>query len=98
MADTEKWLTYVSPIVGPCDKIIFAFGADITGVDDYTGQPKFDYLKSKDSIIIVMLTPVSTGFSYETIIFVWVAATWTVIACIIIQSCYPIYLMIQRRV
>ncbi len=47
MADTEKWLTYVSPIVGPCDKIIFAFGADITGVEDYTGHPKFDYLKSK---------------------------------------------------
>ena len=47
MADTEKWLTYVSPIVGECNKIIFAFGADITGVDDYTGQPKFDYLKSQ---------------------------------------------------
>lgn len=47
MTDTEKWLTYVSPIIGPCDKIIFAFGADITGIEDYTGHPKFDYLKSK---------------------------------------------------
>lgn len=47
MTDTEKWLTYVAPIVGNTDKIIFAFGADITGVDDYTGHPKFDYLKSK---------------------------------------------------
>lgn len=47
MTDTEKWLTYVAPIVGECDKIIFAFGSDITGVEDYTGHPKFDYLKSK---------------------------------------------------
>ncbi len=47
MTDTEKWMTYVSPIVGGTDKIIFAFGADITGVEDYTGHPKFDYLKSQ---------------------------------------------------
>lgn len=45
--DTEKWLTYVKPIVGECDKIIFAFGTDITGVEDYTGHPKFEFLKSK---------------------------------------------------
>lgn len=43
--DTQKWLDYVAPIVGGSDKIIFAFGADITGVEDYSG-PKFDYLKS----------------------------------------------------
>lgn len=45
--DTEKWLSYVKPIVGECDKIIFAFGTDITGVEDYTGHPKFEFLKNK---------------------------------------------------
>ncbi len=27
--DTERWLTYVSPIIGGTDILIFAFGADI---------------------------------------------------------------------
>ena len=44
--DTEKWLTYVSPIVGGTDKIIFAFGADLAGAENYSGE-KFDYLKSQ---------------------------------------------------
>lgn len=44
--DTEKWLTYVAPIVGGTDKIIFAFGADLAGAENYSGE-KFDYLKSQ---------------------------------------------------
>lgn len=44
--DTEKWLTYVAPIVGGTDKIIFAFGADLSGAEGYSGE-KFDYLKSQ---------------------------------------------------
>ncbi len=44
--DTEKWLTYVAPIVGGSDKIIFAFGADLAGAEIYSGE-KFDYLKSQ---------------------------------------------------
>lgn len=44
--DTEKWLTYVAPIVGGSDKIIFAFGADLSGAEGYSGE-KFDYLKSQ---------------------------------------------------
>lgn len=44
--DTEKWLTYVSPIVGGTDKIIFAFGADLAGAENYSGE-KFDYLKGQ---------------------------------------------------
>ncbi|MEI3193977.1 MAG: hypothetical protein V8S22_08695 [Lachnospiraceae bacterium] len=27
--DTEKWLNYVSPLIGGTDVIIFAFGADL---------------------------------------------------------------------
>lgn len=45
--DTQKWLDYVSPIVGGTDMIIFAFGSDI---GDWTGysadNEKFNYLKS----------------------------------------------------
>lgn len=44
--DTQKWLSYVSPIIGGSDTIIFAFGSDICGAEDYSGD-KFDYLKSQ---------------------------------------------------
>lgn len=44
--DTQKWLDYVKPIVEPVDTIIFAFGADICGAEDYSGD-KFEYLKSQ---------------------------------------------------
>ena len=44
--DTQKWLSYVSPIIGGTDIIIFAFGSDICGAEDYYGD-KFDYLKSQ---------------------------------------------------
>lgn len=49
-ADTEKWKSYVEPIVGPTNIIIFAFGADIGGAAPYTSDNtngKFDYLKSQ---------------------------------------------------
>ena len=45
--DTQKWLDYVKPIVEPVDTIIFAFGTDICGAEDYTGHDKFNYLKSQ---------------------------------------------------
>ena len=34
--DTEKWLNYVSPLVGGTDVIIFAFGADLGGLSTGT--------------------------------------------------------------
>ena len=45
--DTQKWLDNVAPLVGGTDKIIFAFGADLGGVEGYAGNEKFDYLKSQ---------------------------------------------------
>lgn len=45
-ADTQKWLSYVAPIIGGTDTIIFAFGSDLCGAEDYSGD-KFDYLKSQ---------------------------------------------------
>ena len=45
--DTEKWMSYVKPIVGDTDVIIFAFGADIGGWEGYTSDnEKFNYLKN----------------------------------------------------
>lgn len=45
--DTEKWLNYVSPIVGDTDIIIFAFGADLGDWQPYTtDNEKFNYLKN----------------------------------------------------
>ena len=45
-ADTQKFKENVDPLIGGTDIIIFAFGADLTGVEDYSGD-KFEYLKSQ---------------------------------------------------
>ena len=47
-ADHERWVTVNEPILGKVDKIIFAFGADIGGVGDYTQyNEKFQYFKGQ---------------------------------------------------
>ncbi|WP_411336925.1 polysaccharide deacetylase family protein [Ruminococcus gauvreauii] len=47
-ADTEKWETYVSPLVGGTDTIIFAHGEDLGDWHDYApDNEKFNYLKSE---------------------------------------------------
>jgi len=47
-ADTEKWETYVAPLVGGTDTIIFAHGQDLSDWRDYSmDNPKFEYLKSQ---------------------------------------------------
>ena len=46
--DTEKWLNYVSPLIGGTDVIIFAFGADLGDWTGYTtDNEKFNYLKNQ---------------------------------------------------
>ncbi|MCI6997909.1 MAG: polysaccharide deacetylase [Eubacterium sp.] len=46
--DTEKWESYVAPLVGGTDTIIFAHGQDLSDWHDYsTDNEKFNYLKSK---------------------------------------------------
>ncbi|MDO4633151.1 MAG: polysaccharide deacetylase [Eubacteriales bacterium] len=46
--DTERWLEYVSPLLGGTDTIIFAHGEDITGTSGYSSDnAKYTYLKSK---------------------------------------------------
>lgn len=45
-ADNEKWQAEVAPIVGKTDMLIYPFGADIAGIEDY-GNEKFQYLKSQ---------------------------------------------------
>ena len=44
--DTEKFKENVDPLIGGTDIIIFAFGADLTQMEDYSGE-KFEYLKSQ---------------------------------------------------
>lgn len=47
-ADNEKWESYVAPILGRTDMIIFAFGADIGDWQEYTmDNSKFAYYKSR---------------------------------------------------
>lgn len=44
-ADTEKWRSYVEPLVGSTDTIIFAHGQDLADWHDYTADnEKFNYL------------------------------------------------------
>ena len=45
-ADTQKFKENVDPLIGGTDIIIFAFGADLSGAEDYSGE-KFDYLKGQ---------------------------------------------------
>ena len=46
--DTEKWRTYVEPLVGPTETIIFAHGQELADWHDYSGEnEKFNYLKSQ---------------------------------------------------
>ncbi len=46
--DTERWMENVAPIVGGSDIIIFAFGADIAGWEEYTSDNDyFNYLKAE---------------------------------------------------
>lgn len=60
--DTERWLDYVSPIIGETDKMIFAHGQDIALVSEYTGSDKYQYLKGKgfDVYCPVDSTPYTT--------------------------------------
>lgn len=44
-ADTQKFKENVDPLIGGTDIIIFAFGTDLCGTEDYHGD-KFEYLKS----------------------------------------------------
>lgn len=47
-ADTEKWITYVEPLVGETDIIAFSRGQDIGSWRDYSeSNEKFTYLKSQ---------------------------------------------------
>ncbi|MDD3279409.1 MAG: polysaccharide deacetylase [Lachnospiraceae bacterium] len=47
-SDTQKWLTYVEPLVGDTDVIIFAHGQDLANWnEDYASTAKFQYLKSQ---------------------------------------------------
>ncbi len=46
--DNERWMQTVEPIIGPTDKIIFAFGADIGTAGGYTSDnAKFEYYKGQ---------------------------------------------------
>lgn len=48
VADTERWLQYVSPLIGGTDAIIFAHGEDLTTTGVYDSSvDKYVYLKSK---------------------------------------------------
>lgn len=47
-ADTEKWKSYVEPLVGETDMIVFAHGEDIGSWRGYEeGNEKFEYFKSQ---------------------------------------------------
>ncbi len=48
VADTEKWLNYVAPLIGDTDIIIFAHGQDLADwTEEYSETEKFQYMKSQ---------------------------------------------------
>lgn len=42
--DTDRWETWVEPLIGETDTLIYAFGGDIRGAESYSGD-RFSYLK-----------------------------------------------------
>lgn len=43
--DNEKWMSYVASIIGPTDTILYPYGGDIAGVEEYDfDNAKFSYL------------------------------------------------------
>ena len=52
-ADTQKFKENVDPLIGGTDIIIFAFGADLTSVEDYSGRSS-NILRARAIIITVM--------------------------------------------
>ena len=46
MQDAQKWENEVESIIGDCDTIIFANGDDISGIESYAGNARYDYLRS----------------------------------------------------
>lgn len=42
--DTDRWETWVEPLIGETDTLIYAFGGDIQGWEPYSGD-RFEYLK-----------------------------------------------------
>lgn len=66
--DTERWLHYVTPIVGDTDTIVFAHGQDIAGGEGYdNSNEKYTYLKSKgfDIFCNVDSTPYQTSVTSD---------------------------------
>ncbi len=48
VADTERWMKYVSPLIGGTDAIIFAHGQDLSPTGTYdSSNDKYMYLKSQ---------------------------------------------------
>ncbi|MDM8213633.1 hypothetical protein QUW13_07080 [Enterococcus hirae] len=45
--DTSKWKNEVAPLIGDSDILIYPFGADISDIKPYDGNPKYDYLKGQ---------------------------------------------------
>ncbi len=47
VADTDKWMEFVKPLLGDCDIVIFAHGQDLPGWGaEYADSEKFQYLKN----------------------------------------------------
>lgn len=44
--DHQKWQREVEPLIGETDLLIYPFGADIAGIEDYSNE-KFSYLKDQ---------------------------------------------------
>lgn len=44
--DTQRWKEDVQPIIGPTNLLIYPFGADLAGIEQYRGA-KFDYLEKQ---------------------------------------------------
>ena len=42
--DTDRWETWVEPLIGETDTLIYAFGGDIRGMEKYSGE-RFEYFK-----------------------------------------------------
>lgn len=68
VSDTQRWMQYVSPLIGETDAIIFAHGQDISPTGAYdSSNEKYMYLKSQgfDIYCNVDSTPYTTSVTAD---------------------------------
>ena len=90
--DTQNFKENIDPLIGGTDIIIFAFGADINNGGEYTGNEKFEYLKSQGYDYYCNVDSNKYFVQMTDEYFRMEEETWMDTECITIRTCWQICL------